>query len=177
MHPINDPSGTRRASAEPLSRLLLPPPLALRPVESCPVGGGPRARDRALKRRSCRTRAVAVVRPLRVAALPHVGSRRVSPTGTPLRPAGCRARLNRRTNAAFACALRGAAGRRSRSRWSACGSAPFASAPDACPPPSPQLWRARSYRSSGRLCRIQFRVTVVLRGFGCVRPSHQGRYK
>lgn len=47
------------------------------------------------------TRAVAVVPPLHFVALCHVGARRVSP-GPPLRPAGCRARLNRRTNAAVA---------------------------------------------------------------------------
>ena len=67
------------------------------------------------------TRAVAVVPPLRCAAFRHVGARRVSP-GPPLRPAGCRARLNRRQTTAVAALGAVAAGRRSRSRWSPCGS-------------------------------------------------------
>ena len=43
--------------------------------------------------------AVAVVPSLRVAALRHVGARRECP-GPPLRPAGYRARLNRRVDEA-----------------------------------------------------------------------------
>jgi len=77
------------------------------------------------KRRSAKIRAVAVVPPLRCAALRHVGDRRVSP-GPPLRPAGCRARLNRRPIAAVAAldAVRRVG--ETRSRWSACGSGRFA---------------------------------------------------
>jgi len=64
-------------------------------------GGGVCGAVARTKRRSDNIRAVAVVPALRCAAFRHVGARRVSP-GPPLRPAGCRARLNRRTNAAVA---------------------------------------------------------------------------
>lgn len=115
------------SASSDLSRRLLPPPLrSVRWVAVGPGGGvcGAVART---KRRSDNIRAVAVVPPLRCAAFRHVGARRVSP-GPPLRPAGCRARLNRRPNAAVASL--GAARRvgETRSRWSACGSSPFASA-------------------------------------------------
>ena len=56
------------------------------------------------KRRSANIRAGAVVPALHFVTLCHVGARRECP-GPPLRPAGCRARLNRRTNAAVATTL------------------------------------------------------------------------
>jgi len=59
------------------------------------------------------------------ASLRFAPSRRRPPSqphGDPAAPGWHRARLNRRPNAAFADALRGAAGRRSRSRWSPCDS-------------------------------------------------------
>ena len=73
------------------------------------------------KRRSATIRAVAVVPPLHCVALCHVGDRRYSP-GPPLRPAGCRARLNRRTIAAVASLDAARRVGETRSRWSACGS-------------------------------------------------------
>jgi hypothetical protein len=72
------------------------------------------------KRRSANIRAVAVVPLLHFVALCHVGARRSSP-GPPLRPAGCRARLNRRPIAAVASLDAARRVGETRSRWSACG--------------------------------------------------------
>ena len=161
----------RRASG--LSRSLLPPPLSLRPVASGRAGRTACARRIGRGRRRASSPpsppAVAVVPSLRVAALRHVGARRECP-GPPLRPAGCRARLNRRTNAAVAYAWCRAAGRRSRSpacAGSACGSAPFASAPVAS---------ARSARPGARGARALALTCsgVALRAV-TLRPEPGGR--
>ena len=98
---FNAPSGTSRASrcASDHSPCFLPPVAKLLPVRWVAVGpgGGVCGAVARTKRRSDNIRAVAVVPPLRCAAFRHVGARRECP-GPPLRPAGCRARLNRRPN-------------------------------------------------------------------------------
>ena len=87
------------------------------------MGGGLRPKDRARMAAGIEP-AVAVEAALRVATSVHVGARRVSPTGTPLRPAGAvRASTAART-AAVASLGAAAAGRRALSLRSASGYAP-----------------------------------------------------
>jgi len=115
----SEPSGRRRARRPRVAAVAghavcFLPPLALASLPSGIVH--PRRRRRALagaratrgarQRRasSWKTRAVTVLAALRVAPRFRVGDRRCSPAGTPLRPLGCRARLNlRRPRRARAC--------------------------------------------------------------------------
>jgi hypothetical protein len=81
----NDPSGTGHASPERLSCPLLPPPLALRPVECNPAGGGMGGAVARPKRRSANPRRhVPGPRPLR-SRLPRRARPRVT-GGDPAAP-------------------------------------------------------------------------------------------
>ena len=115
--------------------------------------------------------------------------------GPPLRPAGCRARLNRRANIGLRGVLGRAAGRRARSRCSPCGSGRFApcgrvrkARRSRCPrarPAEPGGAGARSPTIPGRnarlggLERLRGRLGGSAPPWGCAappgRPLRRGR--
>jgi hypothetical protein len=118
------PSGTRRASPERLSRRLLAPPLrsvrriATPPGAACGVRWPPRSGAP-----PTRADTSGVHYAPRVAAFPPVVSALFRPAGTPLRPAGSRTHLNRRTNRARRSAWgRGGGSARPLRYAPACGS-------------------------------------------------------
>ena len=105
------------ADSAALSRRLLPPPLALCPVDSNPAGSGMWGAVAPTKWRSAKSappRQASTQLPESPSSRPRVRSEVTG--GGPLRPAGYRAHLNRRTNPGPSLTLGDrAAGRRARS--------------------------------------------------------------